>query len=108
MCSRAGRSTTAFDTRRDFHGKRLVIFGGGDSALDWVVDLTGKARSIVHVHRRPEFRAAPASVARMRELVAQDRMTYVEGTAESLRTSRRSPHRHQGEVPGRFDRGFRR
>jgi thioredoxin reductase (NADPH) len=70
----------------DFHGKRLVIFGGGDSALDWVVDLTGKARSIVHVHRRPEFRAAPASVARMRELVAQDRMTYVEGTAAGLRT----------------------
>ncbi len=71
----------------DFHGKRLVIFGGGDSALDWVVDLTGKARSIVHVHRRPEFRAAPASVARMRELVAQGRMTYVEGTAAGLRTS---------------------
>ncbi len=71
----------------DFHGKRLVIFGGGDSALDWVVDLTGKARSIVHVHRRPEFRAAPASVARMRELVAQDRMTYVEGTAASLLTA---------------------
>ncbi len=70
----------------DFHGKRLVIFGGGDSALDWVVDLTGKARSIVHVHRRPEFRAAPASVARMRELVAQDRMAYIEGTAAGLRT----------------------
>ena len=71
----------------DFHGRRLVIFGGGDSALDWVVDLTGKASSIVHVHRRPEFRAAPASVARMRELEAQGRMTYVEGTAASLRTA---------------------
>jgi thioredoxin reductase (NADPH) len=71
----------------DFHGKRLVIFGGGDSALDWVIDLTGKAGSIVHVHRRPEFRAAPASVARMRELVAQGRMNYVEGTAASLRTA---------------------
>jgi thioredoxin reductase (NADPH) len=70
----------------DFHGRRLVIFGGGDSALDWVIDLTGKAASIVHVHRRPEFRAAPASVARMRELVAQDRMTYVEGIATALRT----------------------
>jgi thioredoxin reductase (NADPH) len=70
----------------EFHGKRLVIFGGGDSALDWVNDLTGKAQSIVHVHRRPEFRAAPASVARMRELVAQGRMTYVEGTAAGLRT----------------------
>jgi thioredoxin reductase (NADPH) len=70
----------------DFHGKRLVIFGGGDSALDWVLDLNGKAKSIVHVHRRPEFRAAPASVARMQQLVAEGKMTYVEGTAAALRT----------------------
>ena len=70
-----------------FHGQRLVIFGGGDSALDWVIDLTGKAQSIVHVHRRPEFRAAPASVARMQELVAEGRMAYAEGTAAGLRTT---------------------
>jgi len=70
----------------DFHGQRLVIFGGGDSALDWVIDLTGKARSIVHVHRRPEFRAAPASVARMQQLVAEGRMTYLEGIAAGIRT----------------------
>jgi thioredoxin reductase (NADPH) len=70
----------------EFHGQRLVIFGGGDSALDWVIDLNGKAKSIVHVHRRPEFRAAPASVARMRELVAEGRMTYVEGIASAIRT----------------------
>ena len=70
----------------DFHGKRLVIFGGGDSALDWVLDLNGKAESIVHVHRRPEFRAAPASVARMQQLVAEGKMSYVEGTAAALRT----------------------
>jgi thioredoxin reductase (NADPH) len=70
----------------DFHGQRLVIFGGGDSALDWVVDLNGKARSIVHVHRRNEFRAAPASVARMKELVATGRMEYVEGVASAIRT----------------------
>jgi len=68
----------------DFHDQRLVIFGGGDSALDWVIDLNGKARSIVHVHRRPEFRAAPASVARMQQLVAQGKMTYVEGIATGL------------------------
>jgi thioredoxin reductase (NADPH) len=70
----------------DFHGQRLVIFGGGDSALDWVLDLNGKATSIVHVHRRSEFRAAPASVARMRELVAAGRMTYVEGVAAGIRS----------------------
>jgi thioredoxin reductase (NADPH) len=70
----------------EFHGKRLVIFGGGDSALDWVVDLTGKATSLVHVHRRPEFRAAPASVARMQQLAAEGRMSYVEGTAAGIRS----------------------
>ncbi len=70
-----------------FHGQRLVIFGGGDSALDWVIDLTGKAKSIVHVHRRPEFKAAPASVARMQQLVAEGRMVYVEGVATALRAA---------------------
>ena len=71
----------------EFHGQRLVIFGGGDSALDWVIDLNGKAKSIVHVHRRNEFRAAPASVARMRELVAAGKMEYIEGTAASISTA---------------------
>jgi thioredoxin reductase (NADPH) len=70
----------------DFHGQRLVIFGGGDSALDWVIDLTGKAASLVHVHRRPEFKAAPASVARMQQLVAEGRMRYVEGIATAIRS----------------------
>jgi thioredoxin reductase (NADPH) len=68
-----------------FHGQRIVILGGGDSALDWVLDFCGKAASVVHVHRRAEFRAAPVSVARMRELVAGGRMEYVEGTAAALR-----------------------
>jgi len=71
----------------DFHGQRLVIFGGGDSALDWVLDLQGKAASIVQVHRRPGFRAAPASVARMQELVAAGKIAYIEGTAAALRTA---------------------
>jgi thioredoxin reductase (NADPH) len=68
-----------------YHGKKLVIFGGGDSALDWVIDFAGKAASVVHVHRRAEFRAAPASVTRMQELAASGRVRYVEGLAESLR-----------------------
>jgi len=67
-----------------FHGKDIVIFGGGDSALDWVIELCGKARSVVMVHRRAEFRAAPASVARMRELVSAGQMRYIEGTARGL------------------------
>ena len=71
----------------DFHGQRLVIFGGGDSALDWALDLQGKAGSVVLVHRRAEFRAAPASVARMKELVSAGRMKFVEGTVAALRTA---------------------
>ena len=67
-----------------FYGKRLVIFGGGDSALDWTLELAPSARSLTLVHRRPEFRAAPASVAKMRELVAAGRMRYIEGVAHSL------------------------
>ena len=70
----------------DFTGKRLVIFGGGDSALDWTLEFAGKARSVTLVHRRPEFRAAPASVAKMRDLVAHGSMRYVEAIAHSLMT----------------------
>jgi thioredoxin reductase (NADPH) len=70
-----------------FYGQRLVIFGGGDSALDWVLDFCGKAASVVHLHRRAEFRAAPASVARMRQLAEQGRMRYIEGVAAALRTT---------------------
>src|SRR5205085_11085646 len=47
-----------------FEGKNLVICGGGDSALDWALNLAGKAESVVLLHRREEFRAAPASVAK--------------------------------------------
>jgi thioredoxin reductase (NADPH) len=52
-----------------FYGRNLVICGGGDSALDWTLALVGKAESVILLHRRDGFRAAPASVARMRELV---------------------------------------
>ncbi|HQW10089.1 MAG TPA: NAD(P)/FAD-dependent oxidoreductase [Steroidobacteraceae bacterium] len=68
----------------DFLGKRLVIFGGGDSALDWVNDFAGKGTPVTHVHRRSEFRAAPASVARMRELAAAGKLRHIEGLAQSL------------------------
>lgn len=51
-----------------FHGKNLVIAGGGDSALDWALEFADKAASVVLVHRRDGFRAAPASVARMKAL----------------------------------------
>jgi thioredoxin reductase (NADPH) len=70
----------------DFTGKHLLIFGGGDSALDWTLEFAGKARSVTLVHRRAEFRAAPASVAKMRDLVSSGSMRYVEAIAQSLIT----------------------
>ena len=65
-------------------GQRLVVFGGGDSALDWTLELAARAVSLDLVHRRAEFRAAPASVARMRELVAAGRMRLFEALPHSL------------------------
>ena len=67
-----------------FHGKDLLIAGGGDSALDWVLEFCGKARSLTLVHRRAEFRAQPASVARMKELAAAGRLRHLEGTISAL------------------------
>lgn len=61
-----------------FAGKHLVILGGGDSALDWVMELCEAAASLTLVHRRDEYRAMPASVAKMKELVAQGKMQVFE------------------------------
>ena len=68
----------------DFFNQDLVICGGGDSALDWTVALCEKARSLTLVHRRAEFRAAPATVARMRDLVAAGKMQFLQGNAVAL------------------------
>jgi thioredoxin reductase (NADPH) len=68
----------------DFHGKSLVVLGGGDSALDWTVALCEKAKSLHLVHRRAEFRGAPATAARMKELVEAGRMKLHEGAVQSL------------------------
>lgn len=64
-----------------FYGKNLVICGGGDSALDWTLDLVGKAESVVLLHRREEFRAAPASVSKMKALCDAHEMQFLVGQA---------------------------
>lgn len=61
-----------------FRGRRLLILGGGDSALDWALELSGIAESVTLAHRRDEYRAAPASVAQFRELVEQGRAQLYE------------------------------
>jgi thioredoxin reductase (NADPH) len=57
-----------------FRSRRVVIAGGGDSALDWALNLHPIASRVTLVHRRDEFRAAPHSVNSMRALVADNRM----------------------------------
>jgi len=66
-----------------FAGRNLVIVGGGDSALDWTLNFAQdgphRAASVILVHRRDGFRAAPASVAKMRELCEAFEMQFVVG-----------------------------
>lgn len=59
----------AVRSKDKYKNKDLIIFGGGDSALDWTVELADIAKSIKLVHRRDEFRGAPNTEAQMRELV---------------------------------------
>jgi len=71
-----------------FAGKNLVIVGGGDSALDWtlnfVQDGPNKAESVILLHRRDGFKAAPASVARMKELCDAYEMQFVVGQVTGI------------------------
>ncbi|MGO9756684.1 MAG: NAD(P)/FAD-dependent oxidoreductase [Roseiarcus sp.] len=68
-----------------FRGKRVLIVGGGDSALDWALNLHPIAGRITLMHRRDAFRAAPHSVNAMRELVADKKMDFVLGQATGLK-----------------------
>jgi thioredoxin reductase (NADPH) len=67
-----------------FRGKRVLVVGGGDSALDWVLNLHPIAERITLVHRRDAFRAAPHSVERMKALVAAGAMDFRLGQVTSL------------------------
>ena len=70
-----------------FKGKNILIAGGGDSALDWTLNLQPIAESLQLVHRRDDFRAAPDSVNKMRELVANDDMAFHVGQPVALHGS---------------------
>ncbi len=62
-----------------FSGKRIVICGGGDSALDWTLYFADKAASVTLIHRRDDFKAAPQSITKMRELCATGKIQLVIG-----------------------------
>jgi thioredoxin reductase (NADPH) len=63
--------------REDFRGKRIVIAGGGDSAVDWAVSLPEVAEKVYVVHRRDKFRAAPDMVDRMQAWIDQGKLELV-------------------------------
>ncbi len=60
--------------REDFRGRNILVAGGGDSALDWLLELEPLAGELAIVHRRKDFRAKPDSVERMRGLIEAGRI----------------------------------
>jgi len=69
-----------------FKGKRLAILGGGDSALDWALALGADAAAITLIHRRDDYRAAPASVAQLKSRAASGAVEIIESAnATALR-----------------------
>lgn len=69
----------------DFRDRTILIVGGGDSALDWTLNLQPIAKRVILMHRRDEFRAAPHSVEQMRALVAAGKMDLVLGQVLGLK-----------------------
>ncbi|TBH20201.1 NAD(P)/FAD-dependent oxidoreductase [Thermus thermamylovorans] len=64
----------AVKTKAEFQGKRVLIVGGGDSAVDWALNLLGTAEEITLIHRRPQFRAHEASVRELMQAHEERRL----------------------------------
>jgi thioredoxin reductase (NADPH) len=69
----------------EFRDHDILVVGGGDSALDWTLNLQPLAKSMTLVHRRSEFRAAPDSVKRMKALADEGKMRFLVGQISGLR-----------------------
>ncbi len=63
--------------REDFRGKKVVIAGGGDSAVDWAISLSELTEKLYVVHRRAKFRCAPESAAKLEALAASGKIEMV-------------------------------
>lgn len=70
--------------KQAFAGRNLCILGGGDSALDWTLDLVDNAASLTLVHRRENYRAQPNSVAKMKELAEAGKLVECQGTVAKI------------------------
>ena len=68
-------------------GKDIIILGGGDSALDWTLELHDKVNSLKLIHRRVEYRAQPASVKRMKALAEQGKLKEFHGMVREVLSS---------------------
>jgi thioredoxin reductase (NADPH) len=67
-----------------FAGRKLAILGGGDSALDWALELHDRAGHITLVHRRAEYRAQPASVKKMKALARGGKLAEMQGNVRAV------------------------
>ncbi len=81
-----------------FKDKDILIVGGGDSALDWTLNLAPIAKSLTLMHRRDDFRAAPHSVEQMRAMVADGRINLKLGQVTGLKGD--APHLSAATVKG--------
>lgn len=68
------------------YGKDIVVLGGGDSALDWTLDLYTEANSLVLIHRSDHFKASQASVEKMRALSDDLQMQWMIGNVSGIVT----------------------
>lgn len=65
-------------------GKNIIILGGGDSALDWTLELHDKVKSMTLIHRRVDYRAQPASVKKMKALAKEGRLREFHGMVREV------------------------
>jgi len=68
----------------ELEGKDVLILGGGDSALDWTLELHDRVKSLTLIHRRVEYRALPASVKKMKALAAQGKLREFHGMVREV------------------------
>ena len=99
--------------KKIFEGKTVAIFGGGDSALDWAVELS-KNSKVNLIHRRDEFRGAEATVNKMRTLVKEGKinlftkyqMTSVKGNGQLESIEIKNDEEEKKNIKADFALGF--